>query len=85
MSRQAWLLQSGEQYLRSIEMGIAQWTPNPAEAMSWLNADLTLARLRKTPALQKTLGTCNLTLHTFKAQLGIHPLDWQHDPQDPGV
>ena len=70
----------GTLYLQAIEQGTTQWTSNPAEAMSWLDPDLAMERLRMIPSLKKSLRASNLALLTFTAEIGTHPLEWRHEP-----
>lgn len=80
VKRQAWVLRAGTLYLQAIEQGTTQWTTNPAEAMSWLDPDLAMERLRMIPLLSKSLRACNLASLSFTAEIGSHPLEWRHDP-----
>lgn len=80
VSRQAWVLRVGTLYLQAIEQGTTQWTANAAGAMSWLDPDLAMQRLQMIPSLKKSLPASNLAFLTFTAEIGIHPLEWRHDP-----
>jgi hypothetical protein len=85
VTRQAWILQSGELYLQALEEEVIQWTSNPAEAMSWLDPNLAAARLQMIEALRHLLHCSRLVAITFKAQIGIHPLDWRYDKENSSV
>ena len=85
VKRLAWVLRAGDLYLQAIEGQTIQWTANPAEAMSWLDADLAMSRLQLIPALSKVLVSSTLDQMQFKAQVGIHPLEWKHEREDPAV
>lgn len=85
VTRQAWVLQAGNLYLQALERGAIQWTSNPAEAMSWLDPDLAATRLQMVAALQRSMNASRLVAIRFIAQIGVHPLEWKHDPQDATV
>jgi hypothetical protein len=80
VNRQAWALRAGTLYLQAIEQGMTQWTANAAEAMSWLDPDLAMERLRMIPSLKKSLRASDLAFLTFTAEIGTHPLQWRHEP-----
>jgi len=78
-------LQGGELYLQALEGGTIQWTSNPAEAMSWLDPELAVSRLQMVKAMQPLMNSSRLVAMRFTAQIGVHPLEWKHDPQDTTV
>jgi hypothetical protein len=85
VNRQAWALQSGASFLQAIENGTPIWTLNPSKAMSWLDPNLALQRLRMIPGARKLLPAASLVSLRFQAQIGTHPLKWRHCDEETAV
>jgi hypothetical protein len=85
VTRLAWVLQAGELYLQALEQGSIQWTSDPAEAMSWLDPDLAASRLQMVADLRRSMNSSKLVAMRFTAQIGVHPLKWQHEKENTAV